>query len=269
VTRGHVTLVVAPNPGPFTLEGTNTWIVGAEPALVIDPGPDHRPHLEAVLERAGRVGAVLLTHHHPDHAEGAATIGRMAGAPIMAGSPIAGEQPLEDGMVVDLGGVAVRVVVAPGHTPDHVVFFEPETRALFTGDTVLGRGTSVIDPPEGDLGAYLRSLRALLALEPEIIYPGHGPIARPATAKLNEYLKHREERERQVLDALRDGPRAPEEIVPSIYAVYPAELYPAAARSVLAHLLKLEAEELVVRVPSSTDRFGLVEVRGGHTDGQT
>jgi glyoxylase-like metal-dependent hydrolase (beta-lactamase superfamily II) len=264
-----VDLVVAPNPGPFTLEGTNTWIVGAAPALVIDPGPDHRPHLEAVLERAGGVGAVLLTHHHPDHAEGAAALGRMARAPIMAASPIAGERPLEDDMAVDGGGVALRVVAAPGHTPDHVVFFEPETRALFTGDAVLGRGTSVIDPPEGVLAAYLRSLRTLLALEPEIIYPGHGPIVRPAVAKLKEYLKHREDRERQVLDVLRGGPLAPEEMVPAIYAAYPAELHPAAARSLLAHLVKLEADGKVVRVPSSTDRFRLVGGRGGRTGGQT
>jgi len=260
--------VVAPNPGPFTLEGTNTWIVGAGPTLVIDPGPDDRGHLDAIRERAGHIGAILLTHHHPDHAPGAVALGRKAGAPVMAASPRPGERPLQDGMTVEADDVVLQVVAAPGHTPDHVVFFERDRAALFTGDAVLGRGTSVIDPPEGDLAAYVRSLHRMVELRPEVIFPGHGPIVRPALAKLAEYLEHRDERERQVLRALRDGPQRPEEIVPAIYVEYPEALHAAAARSVLAHLIKLERAGVVARVAPSSDRFELTD-RGSRNDAPT
>lgn len=257
-----VARVLAPNPGPFTLEGTNTWVVGSGPVLVIDPGPDDPRHLEAVLERAGSIEAILLTHHHPDHAPGASRLGQMAAAPVMAASPAGRERALEDGMAVDAAGVSLRVVAAPGHTPDHLVFFARDARALFTGDAVLGRGTSVIDPPEGDLAAYLGSLRAMQDLGPRVIYPGHGPVVTDPATTLREYVEHRRQREEQVLAALRDGARTPEEMVPSIYAGYPAELFPAAARSVLAHLIKLEQEGLVARATSSIDRFTLVEGSG-------
>jgi glyoxylase-like metal-dependent hydrolase (beta-lactamase superfamily II) len=193
--------VLAPNPGPMTLEGTNTWIVGAEPTVVIDPGPDDPAHLDAVRAEAGRVGVILLTHRHPDH----------------------------------------------------VVFFAPDARALFTGDAVLGRGTSVIDPPEGDLAAYLRSLDAMIALHPRTLYPGHGPAVWAAVEKLQEYRDHREQRERQVLEALEDGPRTPEEIVAAVYVDYPPELTSLASRSILAHLLKLEREGRAAHVGAPRD----------------
>jgi glyoxylase-like metal-dependent hydrolase (beta-lactamase superfamily II) len=263
-----VDVVVAPNPGPFTLEGTNTWIVGSAPAAVIDPGPDDLGHLRAVAERAGDVTAILLTHHHPDHAPGAALLGRMAGVPVLAASPGHGEEPLADGAVVRAGGVRLRAVAAPGHTPDHVVFFEEDRRWLFTGDAVLGRGTSVIDPPEGDLTDYLRSLERMIGLDPEVIYPGHGPTVRPAMPKLRQYLDHRLHRERQVVEALRDGPRTPADLVPGIYADYPVDLHPAATRSVLAHLLKLEREGRVTRVPGSPEVYALTEA-GSRTDGRS
>jgi glyoxylase-like metal-dependent hydrolase (beta-lactamase superfamily II) len=264
----NVQEVLAPNPGPFTLEGTNTWIVGAGPSVVIDPGPDDRGHLEAVRQRAGRIAAILLTHHHLDHAQGAAAMSHGTGAPIMAASPRSGEQPLQGGMTVEGGDVALEVVAAPGHSPDHMVFFDRERAALFTGDAVLGRGTSVIDPPEGDLAEYVRSLHRMVDLRPEVILPGHGPIVRPAIAKLIEYLEHREERERQVLAVLRDGPRRPEEIVPAIYAEYPEAVRAAAARSVLAHLIKLEREGVVARVSPPFDLFELTD-RGSHNDAPT
>jgi glyoxylase-like metal-dependent hydrolase (beta-lactamase superfamily II) len=138
--------------------------------------------------------------------------------------------------------VRMTAVATPGHTPDHLAFLEPTSRSLFTGDAVLGRGTSVIDPPEGDLTAYLRSLQRMRDLSPRVIYPGHGPVVLDAVAKLDEYLEHRAMRERQVLEALQDGRRTPEEMVEEIYADQPSELHPLAARSVLAHLLKLETE---------------------------
>jgi glyoxylase-like metal-dependent hydrolase (beta-lactamase superfamily II) len=167
--------VLAPNPGPMTLEGTNTWIVGDDPAVVIDPGPDDAGHLGAARAEAGAIGAIVLTHRHPDHAPGAAALARASGAPIYAWRPDPGELPLRAGQeLVAGGGLTVVAVHTPGHTPDHVVFFVPTLGALFTGDAVLGRGTSVIDPPEGDLAAYLRSLDAMAALAPRTIYPGHG-----------------------------------------------------------------------------------------------
>lgn len=246
--------VLAPNPGPMTLEGTNTWIVGADPAIVIDPGPDDPGHLEAVRAEAGRVAVILLTHRHPDHAPGAASLARATGAPVHAWRPEPTESPLAAGQEFTAGdGTVLRAVHTPGHTPDHVVFFAPGARALFTGDAVLGRGTSVIDPPEGDLGAYLRSLDAMIALHPRTLYPGHGPAVWAAVDKLEEYRRHREERERQVLEAIADRPRTPEEIVPIVYADYPPEVMQLAARSVLAHLVKLEREGRAAHVGAPRD----------------
>jgi glyoxylase-like metal-dependent hydrolase (beta-lactamase superfamily II) len=149
---------------------------------------------------------------------------------------------IRDGEQVSTGSVSLAVVATPGHTPDHVAFFDARTGSLFTGDAVLGRGTSVIDPPEGDLAAYLRSLRRMRELGPRTIYPGHGPVVLRALAKLDEYLDHRTMREEQILTALGDASRTPEELVTEIYADYPPELHELAARSVLAHLLKLEVE---------------------------
>jgi glyoxylase-like metal-dependent hydrolase (beta-lactamase superfamily II) len=263
-----VDVVVAPNPGPFTLEGTNTWIVGRAPAVVIDPGPDDASHLRAVAERSGEITAILLTHHHPDHGPGATGLGRMSGAPILAASPRDGEQALAEGTIVRAGGVALRVIPSPGHTPDHVVFFEDDQRWLFTGDAVLGRGTSVIDPPEGDLAEYLRSLERMVGLEPEVIYPGHGPVVRPAMPKLQEYLEHRRHREQQVVAALRSGPQSPADLVPKIYVGYPAELHAAAARSLLAHLLKLERDGVVIRMTGGSEVYALT-APGSRTGGQT
>ena len=249
--------VLAPNPGPMTLEGTNTWIVGDGPAVVIDPGPDDAGHLGAVRAEAGAIGAIVLTHRHPDHAPGAAALARASGAPIHAWRPDPGELPLRAGQeLVAGGGLTVVAVHTPGHTPDHVVFFVPTLGALFTGDAVLGRGTSVIDPPEGDLAAYLRSLDAMAALAPRTIYPGHGPAVWAAAEKLAEYRAHREERERQVLDALAEGACTPEDIVATVYADYPPEVHALAARSVLAQLLKLEREGRAAHVgPPRDNRF--------------
>jgi glyoxylase-like metal-dependent hydrolase (beta-lactamase superfamily II) len=238
----EIVRVLAPNPGVFELEGTNTWVVGDAPAIVIDPGPEDEGHLREVERTAGRVGEIVLTHDHPDHAPGASRLAELTGAPVRAARPGAGARPLRDGEVVRSGGTSLAVLATPGHASDHVAFFEAGDGALFTGDAVLGRGTSVIDPPEGDLVAYLRSLHRMRELRPRTIYPGHGPVVLRAMDKLGEYLEHREMRERQVLEALGDGGRTPEEMVGEIYEGYPADVLELAARSVLAHLLKLEAE---------------------------
>ncbi len=257
---GFPVRVLAPNPGPFTLEGTNTWIVGRSPSLVIDPGPEDPAHLEEVRRSAGAVAAILLTHRHPDHAPGAAKLARATGAPVLSFEPEPGERALRDGETVRAGGVALRTVHAPGHTPDHVVFHDEASGILFTGDAVLGRGTSVIDPPDGDLTAYVGSLTAMLALTPRVLCPGHGPVVWDAGAKLREYLDHRAERQQQVVAALAAGPSTAEELVPGIYADYPPEIHPMAARSVLAHLLALEHAGTVAR---TDDRFALVETPEG------
>lgn len=238
----RVVRILAPNPGVRELEGTNTYIVGEAPAVVVDPGPDDERHLLEVTRTAGRVGAIVLTHDHPDHAPGATRLAETTGAPMRAMRPPAGGDRLRGGEVVTSDGVALRVVPTPGHSPDHAAFWSEEAGALFTGDAVLGRGTSVIDPPEGDLVAYLRSLRRMHDLAPRTIYPGHGPIVLGGTAKLEEYLEHRAMRERQILEALEDGAKTIDELVSRIYAEYPKDVLELAARSVLAHLLKLDAE---------------------------
>jgi len=234
--------ILAPNPGVRELEGTNTYVVGEAPAIVIDPGPELEGHLREVERTAGRIGAIVLTHDHPDHAPGALLLAERSGVPVRAVRPPTDGSRLRDGEVVVSNGTTLRVVATPGHSPDSVAFWSAEERALFTGDTVLGRGTSVLDPPEGDLIAYLRSLRRLRDLEPATIYPGHGPVVLRGTAKLDEYLEHRAMRERQVLAELHDGARRIDELVAVIYEGYPVEAWPLAERSVLAHLLKLEAE---------------------------
>lgn len=258
----RIVRVLAPNPGVFELEGTNTWVVGPAPAIVIDPGPDDEGHVREVERAAGRVGQIVLTHDHPDHAPGAARLAAATGAPVRAARPGEGMTRLRDGEVIRSGATELLAVATPGHSSDHVALFAAGEGALFTGDAVLGRGTSVIDPPEGDLAAYLRSLRRMRELDPRTIYPGHGPVVLDALAKLDEYLEHRAERERQVLDALADGPRTPEEMVPQIYEGYPPEVLELAARSLLAHLMKLEAEGRAERrTTGGVTRWHLLEPR--------
>jgi glyoxylase-like metal-dependent hydrolase (beta-lactamase superfamily II) len=256
-----VVRILAPNPSVFTLEGTNTWIVGSAPALVIDPGPDEPAHVEEVAAVAGRVAAVLVTHDHPDHAPGAASLAALVGAPILA-FRLPGAERLRDGQVIRGGDVMLTAVHTPGHTSDHVVFHEASAGALFTGDAVVGRGTSFIDPPDGDLAAYLRSLRRLQELHARTIYPGHGPVVVDAADKLEEYVAHRREREDQVLSAIAEGHGTVVDMVEQIYAAYPAEVRPLAARSVTAHLIKLEAEGRVERRGQGDDaRYAVAEPR--------
>ena len=262
----RVIRVLAPNPGIRELEGTNTWIVGDAPALVIDPGPDDPGHLAEVSRTAGSVGAIALTHDHPDHAPGALPLAAMTGARVLAAKPAEGPAErigrIRDGEQVSTGSISLSVVATPGHTPDHVAFFDARTGSLFTGDAVLGRGTSVIDPPEGDLAAYLRSLRRMRELAPRTIYPGHGPVVLRALAKLDEYLDHRAMREAQVLSALGDASRTPEELAAEIYADYPPEVHELAARSVLAHLIKLEVEgRAEKRTKAGVVRWSAIEPR--------
>lgn len=259
----RVVRVLAPNPGSFTLEGTNTWILGTGPSVVIDPGPDDAGHILAVADEAEPVAAILLTHRHPDHAPGARRLADATGAAVHAYRPEEGERRLGPGEVVEAGRVRVRAIHTPGHTPDHMCFLAEPDGLLFTGDTVLGRGTSVIDPPDGDMGAYMRSLETLRELEPAVIYPGHGPVVFTPKGKLDHYLRHRAKREERILEAVARGRNTPAEIVPEVYAgEAPEAMFPVAARSVLAHLLKLEREGAVVRTGRHRDeRFVPVQVK--------
>lgn len=240
----RIVRVLAPNPSVYTLEGTNTWVVGAGPSIVIDPGPPDIGHVEQIRADAGDVSAVLATHDHEDHAQGALAFGELVGAPVYAWR-LKGAARLTDGARFTAGGAELVAVHGAGHSPDHVAFFAPAERSLFTGDTVVGRGTSFIDPPEGDLSRYLQTLRRMLELHPRTIYPGHGPVRTNAEVVLREYLAHREEREAEVLAGLDAGDRTVRDLVARIYASYPAEVHDLAARTVTAHLLKLEHDGAV------------------------
>ena len=246
--------VLAPNPSVFTGRGTNTYLVGDGPAvLCIDPGPDDEAHLEAVVAAAaGEITHVLLSHSHPDHRPGARRLAGMTGATVHALDPGGGDDgavPLSDGERVSAGEVTLQAVHTPGHAADHLCFFEPDTRTLFSGDHVLSGMTTVISPPEGDMSDYMRSLERVRALQPRVILPGHGPRVDDAMALLDTYLSHRREREEQVWRAARDrGPGVrPADLVAQIYRGYPEDLWPLAARSVEAHLDKLAREGRALR----------------------
>ena len=237
--------VLAPNPGPMTLDGTNTWILRTPggPALVVDPGPLDVGHLERVLETAdGPVAGVLLTHGHADHSEGAAWFASHAGCGVRALDPAhrLGPEGLADGDVVSAGDLRVDILGTPGHTSDSLSFWLPDESSLLTGDTVLGRGTSVVAHPDGSLGAYLGSLRRLHALAADVgvdtVLPGHGPVIADALAVLSYYLRHRAERLDQVRDAVAAGATTPREVVERVYADVDPILWPAAELSVRAQL---------------------------------
>ncbi len=204
--------VLAPNADVMTLDGTNTWVLrepGARRSVVIDPGPQIAAHLDAVAELAGEVAAVLLTHGHADHSEAARGFAERMGCGVRALDPAhrLGSEGLADGDVVEVDGLEVRVVGTPGHTSDSLSFLLPAEHAVLTGDTVLGRGTTVVAHPDGQLGAYLDSLQRLhrLAEDREVaaVWPGHGPVIDDALAVLDHYLRHRAQRLEQVREALR------------------------------------------------------------------
>ncbi|WP_405583286.1 MBL fold metallo-hydrolase [Streptomyces sp. NBC_01190] len=241
--------VLAPNPSPMTLDGTNTWIV-AEPdspvAVVIDPGPLDEAHLAQVVataEEAGlRIGLTLLTHGHPDHAEGAARFAELTGTAVRALDPALrlGDEGLTAGDTITTGGLELRVIGTPGHTGDSLTFHLPADGAVLTGDTVLGRGTTVVAHPDGRLGDYLDSLRRLQALTVddgvETVLPGHGPVLVDARGAVEFYLAHRAHRLAQVETAVELGLRTPAEVVTHVYADVDRALWPAAELSVLAQL---------------------------------
>ena len=252
--------VLAPNPGPMTLNGTNTWLI-AEPgsalAVVVDPGPDDEAHLGRVRDQAAaagqRISRILLTHGHQDHSAGAARLARLTGAPVLAADPGlrrgpgeggpaengTGDGSLAPGDVVTEAGCELRVVATPGHTADSVCLFLPADGALLTGDTVLGRGTTVI-AGDGSLADYLATLDRLRALADEqqlsTLLPGHGPVLADPAGVLDFYIAHRRERLAEIRAALAAGDRTGEEIVARVYADVDRGLWPFARWSVRAQL---------------------------------
>jgi len=248
--RPGVSRVLAPNPGPMTLDGTNTWILGGaagDGAIVVDPGPLDEDHLRRALDRAGgRIGAIWITHRHHDHTDGAARLAELAGCPVLAADPNYASDPaqlLSDGSHVAVGDLELRAIATPGHTSDSMsilVTRSGDDALLLTGDMVLGRGTTVITYPDGDLGAYLRSLDAMIELVGEHriteILPGHGDRVREPAALLQTYRTHRLERLDQVRRALADGAATAHEVVRVVYADVDPAVWPAAEQSVRAQL---------------------------------
>lgn len=227
---GHpeVLRILAPNPGPMTLEGTNTYIYGADPCVVIDPGSEDRGHLQAIEAAAGErggIGLVLLTHSHGDHTAGAEQLG----AEVVL--PAGGEEH---------GGL--RAIATPGHAADHVCFIGAGG-VCFSGDLVLGLGSTIVPPGGGAMASFMTSLRLLQAERIELIAPGHGPWVTEPEAKLAEYVEHRETRERRLLAALDAGERSRAALLTTVWDDVPVELLPMAAMAMEAHLEKLEDED--------------------------
>ncbi|MFV0128606.1 MBL fold metallo-hydrolase [Streptomyces sp. HMX112] len=250
--------VLAPNPSPMTLDGTNTWILsepGSDVAAVVDPGPLDEAHLRRVVETAERLGkritTTLLTHGHWDHAQGAGRFAELTRSPVRALDPALrlGDEGLAPGEVIEVGGLELRVVPTPGHTADSLCFHLPGDRAVLTGDTVLGRGTTVVEHPDGRLGDYLDSLRRLRSLAVDdgvhTVLPGHGPVLEDAQGAVEFYLAHRANRLAQVETAVENGFTTPTAVVEHVYADVDRSLWPAAELSVRAQLEYLREHGLI------------------------
>ncbi|WP_317444599.1 MBL fold metallo-hydrolase [Streptomyces collinus] len=250
--------VLAPNASAMTLDGTNTWILaepGSELAVVIDPGPLDDAHLRNVVgtaEKAGkRIALTLLTHGHPDHAEGAGRFAELTGTSVRALDPALrlGDEGVAAGDVITVGGLELRVVPTPGHTSDSLCFHLPADRAVLTGDTILGRGTTMVAHPDGRLGDYLDSLRRLRSLTVDdgvhTVLPGHGPVLEDAQGAVEFYLAHRAHRLAQVETAVEDGYRTAPQVVAHVYADVDRSLWPAAELSVRAQLDYLSEHGLI------------------------
>lgn len=238
----------ADNPGPFTLTGTNTWVVGAEPAWLVDPGPALADHVAAVaqeIQQRGGLGGIALTHDHPDHAEAVRAFRARFPAALLAAARGDVDRRLADGDRVG----PLEVVATPGHAPDHLAFVAGV--AGLTGDAVLGQGSVFIAPDPGALAAYLDGLDRLRRRELAVLLPGHGPVVHDPAGRLDEYIAHRLERERRLVSALGDGARSVGEMLDAAWSDVPELLRPAAAVTLAAHLDKLQAEG---RLPAGVER---------------
>lgn len=244
--------VLAPNPGIMSGPGTNSYIVGRDDVVVIDPGTLDPSHLKALANAAPRMSAIVITHRHPDHFTGAVELAGVTGAEIAVSSSFAPydlpetARRLSDGDKISVQGVTLTVIETPGHASDHIALWFEEEKALFSGDLILGEGTSVISPPDGNLTQYMKSLDRVAELPVERIYPGHHPLRDDAKEWIEYYISHRKERDEQILSSLAEGAKTIPAIVAEVYASYPKALHPVAERSVRAHLEKLQGEGRVV-----------------------
>jgi len=249
LARHDVALVLADNPGSYTLTGTNTWIVGRDPCWIIDPGPDLEAHVEAVLAEAARrggVGGIALTHDHVDHSGAVQAVhDRCGGARVAAARSVAAQVVLADG---DLFG-PLRVVCTPGHAPDHLAFVAGAL--CFTGDAVLAESSVFVAPDPGALRGYLAALERLRAMDLELLCTGHGPPVTDPAALLDRYLAHRRDRERRLVAALADGLQTIDELLDRVWDDAPAALRMAATATLMAHLDKLDEEG---RLPGGVQR---------------
>jgi glyoxylase-like metal-dependent hydrolase (beta-lactamase superfamily II) len=246
--------VRASNPGPYTLSGTNTWLVGRGPTWLIDPGPlqpEHVQRVRSAIEARGGLGGIALTHDHRDHSEAVAALRSEHRVPLAAGR---GE--VEVALADEVRFGPLRAVATPGHAPDHFAFVGAD--ACFSGDAVLGQGSVFIAPDPGAMSAYLRALERLRGRRDfSVICPGHGPVAWDAQAKLQEYLEHRAERERRLKQALDEGVRSVGDLLDTVWAEVPEALRPGARATLAAHLDKLEQEGLLpdgVQRPTAGER---------------
>ena len=262
--------LLAQNPSPFTYTGTQTYFVGGKRAVVvIDPGPDMEPHVDAIVEaiRDRELVAIACTHTHRDHSPASRPLKERTGAPIVGCAPLALEtagpradaafdadyapdRVLEDGDRLDVDGFTLEAVATPGHTSNHLCFAVGD--ALLTGDHVMGWSTTVVVPPDGDMGAYMASLEKLRAREDRVYYPAHGPPVDRPTRLVRHMIGHRMQRERQILNRLEAGDREVETIVLNCYPGLDPRLRPAAGGSVTAHLVELERQGRVERLSDGT-----------------
>jgi glyoxylase-like metal-dependent hydrolase (beta-lactamase superfamily II) len=242
----NIRSLTAPNPGPLTLDGTNTYLLGD--TAVIDPGPAIDSHVDALLAAMPRLETILVTHRHDDHAPAAIALKERSGARILAPRNVLADdvvdQRLHGGEVLHIDGTELEVIATPGHTNEHVCFLTRDGD-LFTGDTILGSGTTAIFPPDGHMGDYLRSLHLLRARNPQRIHPAHGPVRENAVALIDEYIAHRLERERQVLDGVAHGATTTRALRERIYPELDVRLHRAAEIQLEAHLIKLREEGLL------------------------
>jgi glyoxylase-like metal-dependent hydrolase (beta-lactamase superfamily II) len=238
--------IVAPNPGIMTGPGTNTYLVGVDEIAVIDPGPADDSHLDAIVGCGGdRIRWILATHTHEDHSPGAIGLKERTGAELLgfdARDDFTPDEAIGDGYRLEATEFALKAVHTPGHASNHLCYYLAQERLLFSGDHVMQGSTVVIRPPDGDMVAYLDSLRRLQGMRLRAIAPGHGHLIEDPKAVLAEYIEHRQERERQIIEALNDGATTVDEIVKRIYVDVSPELQEWARHSVLAHLIKLAGE---------------------------
>ena len=237
----NIQRITAPNPGPFTLDGTQTYLLGD--TAVLDPGPAIDSHIDAIRAAMPGLQTILITHRHGDHAPAAEPLQAATGARIIAPRNVLErvDQRVSGGEILNIDGCDLEVIATPGHTNEHVCFLTADGD-LFTGDTILGAGTTAIFPPDGHMGDYLRSLIALRARNPKRIYPAHGPIRDDAVALIDEYIAHRLQREQQVLDAIAAGATTIPEMRARIYPDLDPRLHRAAEIQLDAHLIKLREE---------------------------